>query len=910
MLDNLTICQCDNVPMSQIIKHTNIIFKCSNVRTLSIFTFCFFSLVLSITTKAQTSFLEKPFSAKYVDVPLKDILNDITEKTNIRFSYSPKKIPEDSKITISFSQTPLYDVLDQILINLPVKYEVIDNYIVLKKNAEDVSEIIADVIKKITFSGYIKDKESSEFLLGAIIYLKDLNLATTTNNYGFFSLTVPQGKHDLEISYIGYERMYRNIDLKSNYKADFSLSFRPQKMEEIIISSLQEEEINFKMRASHSRLLPSFVEHKPSLMGESDVIKSLAFQPGIVFYGDGSSYFHVRGGNYDQNLIILDEATIFNPSHLLGIFSPIIPDAIKSVDIYKADYPVNYGGRLSSVIDITTKDGNKNKFSGSGCFGLISARGTFEGPIKKDASSYFLSFRRSYFDAYIKPFNPSLKGLYFYDFTTKVNIKMGPKNRLFLTVYNGKDVLRTKVNGNDQNGINWGNTCFSSRWNHVFGSRVFMNSSFYASQYKYYLYSSVNNKEYWNSRISNVCLKEELTFYATPKTTWRYGLKLATYGFNPGNYVSPSNENNVQVSPVNSSEIIIFGGSEKELFPWLRLNYGLRLTTWQNSGEAFVIQYDSAHNQTGIKYFKKNENYYRHWSLEPRLSASVKTGTASSLKASYSRTNQFINLITNSVSPFNSLEVWLPAGPNIKPQYADIVDLGYVQSFSFLNLNLQTDVFYKWMYNQIGYKYHANMLVNPAIEGELRQGEGWSYGFEVALKKEGRKLSGQINYTYSRSFLKINELNDNKTFPAVYDRPHNFNISIAWQPCYRWLFTTDYCLASGSRFTSPTSFYYYRGYQVPVYAKQNNDQMPMYKRIDIAITLQLNKPNRAFNHSLSFAIINLLNQKNPIFMYFNKHENEYGDPVIPADRMNPQNLISTIRYTYGIIPSFNYQFRF
>jgi len=908
MLNNVPICQSINMPMDET-------FKCSNVQTFKTYLkLWFFLYILNFisanSVHAQTLLLDKPFTAKYVDKPLKEVLSDITEKTNVRFSYSPKKIPEDSKITVSFSQTPLYDALDQVFKTLPIKYEVVDNYVVLKKGSDDAQEIRPELVKNITFSGFIKDRETSEFLLGAIIYIKDLNLATTTNNYGFFSLTIPPGEHAMEISYIGYEHSAQNIALKSNFKADFTLNYRPLKLEEVIISSLQEKDVIFKMHASQSRISPAFVEQKPSLMGETDVIKSLAFQPGIVFYGDGSSYFHVRGGNYDQNLIILDEAIIFNPSHLFGIFSPIIPDAIKSVDIYKADFPVNYGGRLSSVIDISTKDGNKNKFSATGSLGLISARGTIEGPIKKDASSYFVSFRRSYFDEYMKPFLPSLKGLYFYDFTTKVNVKMGPKDRLFLTIYTGKDVLRNKINTDDENGINWGNTCFTSRWNHIFGSRVFLNSSFYTSKYDYYLYSSVNSNEYWNSRIGNTSLKEELTFFATPRMTWRYGFKLASYNFNPGNYVSPANENDIQVSPVNSTEAIIYGGAEQEIFSWLRLNYGLRLTTWANSGEAFVIQYDSAHNQIGRTDYKKNERYYQHSSLEPRISASIKTSDISSLKASYDRTNQYINLITNSISPFNSLEVWLPAGPNIKPQYADIIDMGYVRSFSSLKLNLQTDVFYKWMYNQIGYKYHASMLVNPAIEGELRQGKGWSYGFEIALKKEGRKFTGQVNYTYSRSFLKINELNANRSFPAMYDRPHNFNVSLALQAGYRWLFTADYSLASGSRFTSPTSFYYYRGYQVPVYTEQNNDQMPMYNRFDISTTLQLNKPNRRFNHSITFSIINLLNQKNPIFLYFNKYKNEDGKLVVPMDRLNQEELTSSMRYTYSVIPSFNYQFKF
>jgi hypothetical protein len=869
-----------------------------------------FVIAFSVTELcAQSGVLNKSVTGNYTQVTLKYILSDISKTTNTRFSYSPKKIPEDTKVTIAFNNTPLRDALNKLFSNLPIDFELVDDYIVLKKGETKKEEPAAIVHPKTyTLSGNIKDMTSGEFLVGATLYIHELRMGTTTNGYGFFSLSLPPGRYNGEISYLGYEPQECVIDLRNNIKFDFTLRQQIQKIEEVVISKPHQNEINFKKRASQTDIQPSFVAQEPSIMGEPDVIKALEFQPGIVFYGEGSSYFHVRGGNHDQNLIILDDAVIFSPTHMLGFFSPIIPDAIKSVDVYKADYPANFGGRLSSVIDIRTKDGNKNKFSASGNIGIISYRGTIEGPIKKDASSYFVSFRRSYFDAYLKPGLPSLQDLYFADFTSKMNLKLGSHDRLFFTLYNGKDIYRVKQGEDDSNGLDWKNASATIRWNHVFDSKFFSNITFCTSEYNYHLYSSVNNNTFWNSKISNLNLKNDVTWYLIPQITWKAGMNFSFYTFNPGNYYNPESENNIQVSPVNSSEFVLFTGAEQEVFPWLRINYGLRLTTWANYGAAFVLQYDYQHNPTDTNYYYRNEKYYTHSSLEPRISASLKTGKQSTLKVSYSRTCQYLNLITNSVSPFNSLEVWLPAGPNIKPQQANILDLGYVISLG--SFTIQSDIYIKKMYNQIGYKYHANMLVNPALEGELRQGTGHSYGFEASLKKEKGKFSGSIDYTFSRTFLKINGLNNNRVYPATYDRPHNVAINIALWLRPRWLLTANQHIMSGMRVTTPTSFYYYQGYQVPVYTEQNNDRLPTYSRFDISTTLLLNKPGRKFNHSVTLAIVNFFNKKNPSFLYYNKTRNDEGNLVVPSDRLNQEDLISSARYNYGFIPSINYQFRF
>lgn len=867
-------------------------------------------LFTSRLTAQDPTVLERNISGTYTNAPLREILEDIEAQVEVEISYSSRKIPVDQTISISFSSLSIHQVFSELQYQVPMNYEIVDGYIVLTKGELRTHKDDAKPeLNSCTLNGFIKDRNTGEFLIGATVYVRELELGTITNSYGYFSITLPVGKYSLNLSYIGYQDVELPIDLISNTKIDFRMNQRIEKMEEVVITSVREEEKLFRMQAAQSEIQPAEVTRTPSIMGESDVIKALEFQPGITFNGDGSSYFHVRGGYFDQNLILLDEATIYNPSHMLGIFSPIIPDAVKTVDVYKADFPVNYGGRLSSVVDIRTRDGNKQKWGFSGSMGIISLRGTVEGPLKKDAHSIFVSFRRSYFDSWLKKNNANLEDLYFYDFTTKLNFKLGSRDRIFLTLYKGEDIFKNKSRS-QISGLNWGNTSATLRWSHIFGSRVFLNSTLFGSRYDYYLHSDFTRNIFWNSRIGNFSLKEELNFYITPQLQWKFGFKAGFYDFNPGNYYHPEKPVVYRVSPVKSTEIVLYAGAEHEILNWLRIAYGLRMTSWANYGEAFVFDYDENFQPTALHEYDEGETFFRHGGFQPRVSVSARTGKLSVIKAGYSRTAQYINLITNSISPFNSLEVWLPAGPNIKPQYADILDLGFVKTFERQGLTLQTDVFYKWMYNQIGYEYHANMLINPLIEGEIRQGKSWSYGLEASVSKKGKRVNGIVSYTFSRTFSKIDALNGGRVFPAIQDRPHVLNLTFNYTLRPRWLLAFNYSLSSGARFTSPVSFYYYQGYQVPVYTSQNNDQLPVYRRLDFSSTWQLNRNSAKFRHSLSLAVFNLGGRENPIFINFNKTLDEDGNLIVPSDRLGDQNLTSSMRYTFKILPSVSYQFSF
>lgn len=864
-----------------------------------------------LSVKAQQPVTDKLIDVNYQKVPLKIVLDDITQKSGLQFSYNPKVIPLDSLITYQATQTKINALIDAIFHQAGIQYEFIENHIVLKpaKVLDVPKEKEPEKPQTFTISGYVTDIKNQEALIGANVYIEETGVGTTTNNYGYFSLTLPQGEYKLHTSYLGYGMNSDAIQLYKNFRWNINLEPVASVVDEIVVSSSEREALLLNSLAAQINIKPFEVKKQTAALGETDLLKSFDNLPGISFQSDGSSYFYVRGGNRDQNLILLDEAPIYNPSHMLGLFTPIIPDVVKTTSIYKADFPIQFGGRLSSIIDIRTRDGNMEKFSGSTSLGVVAGHLSFEGPIKKQKSSYFVSFRRSYLGALLKAAQPNINTFYFSDFTTKFNFRLGKKDRLFITLYSGNDKFINEESKSIANGLEWGNSSLTLRWNHLFGERLFANTTFYTSKYNYYLHTDYERNLFWNSHISSTHLQSEFSYFKNPQNQLNYGIKLGTYYFNPGNYNAPGISIEHTVSPNNSLEFIIYAGHEWNITHKLQLNTGFRLTRWSNSGEAFIVEYQQ-YEPVDYKTYKKGERYYLSNSWEPRISVGYKTGDYSSIKASYNRTLQHINLINNSISPFNTLEVWLPSGPNIKPQQADIYNLGFVNSWPDKTIELTLDVFYKKLYNQIGYSYHASTLLNPLLEGELRQGNGKAYGFEVLIKKTQGRFTGQLGYSFTRSLLLINGLNGNREYKARQDKPIDFSLGLGYSIKPRWLLTSNFLYSSGMMITTPTAFYYYRGSQVPVYTAQNNDRLPNYKRLDLGMDFKLNKSQGSFEHHLLVSVYNFFNYQNPAFLYFTKTTDADGQLVIPTDKQNYQELTPTYRYIYSVIPSLTYTLKF
>ncbi len=848
-------------------------------------------------------------TVSYDRVPLTAVLNDLTEKSGVRFSYSREMIPAHARISYRAENQPASLIIEEICRQAGIRMTEVDGYMVLSID-RNRQAILPAASQPVTISGTVSDSASGELLIGAAVYDPATGLGVFTNNYGFYSLRLPRNTYRLQVSFLGYAPGTATIGLNDDVTRNFRLSAAPFRMKEIVIHSVNIEKTVFRSLASETRLDPAVAKRQPSALGETDMLKSLDYLPGISFQGDGSSFFSVRGGQPDQNLILLDEAPIFNPSHLLGLFTPVIPEAIKHTEVYRADFPVQYGGRLSSVIDIRARDGNLQRFGGNASISPVSTRFSVEGPFKKDASSFFLSARISTFGLLVKSLNPTVQQFYFADFNTKFNLRLGKRDRLYLTLFSGRDVFLNKP-AETRNGLEWGNAAATLRWSHVYGTRFFSNTTLCLSKYDYSLYTDYDSKSAWHSDVTHSCLKSEFTGTLSPRHTLKYGISVGGYFFNPGNYTAPGvNADTMRVSQANSGEFILYAGDELEVLPWLKINTGLRATAWNDYGEAYSIVYDPQYQPVSSKTYAKGVQYYSRLALEPRVSFSVKTGRYTALKASYNRTTQHINQISTSISPFNALEVWLPAGPNIRPQYADIADVEFVASWPERSVEFSVDVYRKWMYNQVGYQYHAEMFLNPYLEGELRQGKGIAQGVEVLVRKTQGRLTGQVGFGHTRSTLTIKDLNGGRSYPSRQDRPLDISLAAEYRLRPRWQVNFNVLYMSGMPVTTPTGWYDYRGTQVPVYTRQNNDRLPDYQRFDLASTWRLNRTERSFAHYFTLTFFNFFNHHNYAFLYFTKIKGSDGKYYIPADKLNPQQQETTFRYIYTLVPSFTYSLNF
>ena len=857
--------------------------------------------------------LEKRITITAQNKPLTEILNAISIAGGISFSYSPSEIPLNKKISLSEQQRTIREVLDKISAELNIRYLVVEEQIVLKPIDEIEITQLPEKKKEYTISGYVYDNETGEVLIGANIFIQELSTGTITNPFGFYSITLPDGLYTAGFSYLGYEEIKESIRVDANKHQDIRLEHAISKMQEVTITASQGEAAYNRIQMSQLNLDPKTVSVMPALLGEVDVIKSLQSVPGINLMGDGSTLFYVRGGNKDQNLILLDDAPIYTPSHMLGFFSTIVPDAIKDIKIFKGDIPAEFGGRLSSLIDIRTKDGNMNQWGLSGSFGLVSAKGTVEGPVIKGRSSLFISGRRSYFGWFINNFVPELDKMYFSDLTAKFNFRLNDKNRLYFSGYAGKDYLSEGPSVSNPSGMNWENIAGTIRWNHQFSDKLFSNTTVYGSKYDYSLVTDIQRNDTWNAHIANISLKTDFTWFRNPKNTFKTGGLVSWHNFNPGNYTFGTEIQPVDfpvVSRKYATEIALYFSESRDIFNWLSVRYGGRLNIWLNSGKATEYSFNSAHQVTDTSWYDPGEVYNHFITFEPRIGLYFRINPLASIRAGYSRTTQHIHLITNTISPFTTVEVWLPSGPNISPQKADFLAIGFFRKFTNPGLELSIEGFYKWMHNQIDYTDHAQMLLNPLVESELRFGNAESAGLEILLKKDYGKLRGWIGYAISHSTRNIDEINSNRPYPATWDRLHDLTLFATYDINDRINISANWIFMTGSAFSSPASFYYYNGHSVALYTDKNNDRLPEYHRLDLAMMFDLNKNDDRFDHNLVLSVWNLYNRKNPIAINFTKTENDDGEIVIPSNINSTPQLFPTQMYLFGIMPSITYNFKF
>ena len=850
--------------------------------------------------------------------PLGEVIKMISDLGKVYFSYNPGEIPAGKKITIKAKERSIREICDNIFVSNGIDYFIVENQIILKLHPTELPGENRNSIqrqKNFTISGYLKNKASGEVLIGANIYPQGAMTGTTTNAYGYYSLSIPAGQYQMNYSFIGYQPVIRNLELKGNQKISIELEETRLEIPTVEINGGNSNTEVLNNSLSQFRISSRMLTQMPGFVGDFDIIKALQTIPGIKSFGDGSSLFYVRGGNSDQNLILLDEAPIYNPSHLFGFFSVLSPDAINDIEAYKGDFPANYGGRLSSVIDIHAKNGNLKRFGFSGNIGPYASNLSVEGPIVRDKGSFYVSGRVStlnwfqFLNQTQTTFDAS-----FYDLNAKLNFKLNDNNRLFGTFYYGKDNFSRQLETSIHTyGISWNNLAGTFRWNHTFSNKLFVNTTAYYSRYQYYLYVSKEENNYWNSAIENLAVKSDLTWYLNPRNTIKAGVEVGWHHSNPGNVNFSGNEEQENIPKVPESrslEYDFYVSNEQTVWKKLSVRYGIRLPVWQDIGPTTVYYFDVNHLLSDSLNVRKNATYATFFTPEPRIHVQYLFNDNSVLKASYCRTTQFMHMLSNSTSPFTSLEVWMPSSPNIEPQKADQYVLGYARQVLRSKLNVSAEVFYKQFHNYIDYTDHANMLYNPLIEGELRFGKSWSYGVELTLRKTEGKFTGWIAYTFSRVFIQTAGVNGGNTYPAFYDRPHDLSITLSYNTHKKWAFCANWILVSGGPITTPVGFYYNNGYSVPVYGDKNNDRLPVYHRLDISASYTFNKPENRFQHSIILTLYNAYGRNNPFSVNFNRVENSDGTFVVPSNINGNNKFIPTMISVAGIIPSINYIFKF
>ncbi|MBE0646471.1 MAG: TonB-dependent receptor [Bacteroidales bacterium] len=851
-------------------------------------------------------------------MPLSEVLEQISGKGDIRFSYSSHVIPVHQEISYTCKDKRISEVLNEILGSLGIEWLLVENQIVLKllTPAGQVENSIKVRQPQVyAISGYLHDSLTGEALIGANIMVRKLGKGTTTNEYGFYSLSLPSGSHEVEFSFLGFREAISSLNLMKDTLISPDLQEASVGMREVVIRARDNPQLPAVNQPGDFNFSGATLERLPGFAGDVDVLKALQLLPGIRTFGDGSSLYYVRGGNNDQNLLMIDEAPIYNPSHLFGFYSVLAPDAVNDMEIYKGDFPARYGGRASSVINITAREGNMKRFSFGGNLGPYASSLTVEGPIVKDKASFIVSGRLSTLNwlNYLVDDAGSFD-LYFFDINAKINVKPTRKDRIFFTFFTGRDQFNRFTNSVYRTyGISWDNMAATLRWNHLFNPKLFSNTTLNFSNYDYSLFLSSDHKSYWQSSIGSITLKSDFTWFLNPSNTLRAGFAVSRYHSNPGNISQEGEEEQLEVREVSeytSMEYLIYLSNEQKIGNRLSLQYGIRLPVWQNFGPSSIYFFDPNFNVIDTVQVGKNTSYDVFFSPEPRVSLGFALNKSSSLKASYSRTTQFIQQLSTATGPFTSLEVWVPVGQNIQPLKTDQVTLGYFLKFASSNLYFSAEAFYKYFRDHIDYTDHANLLYNPLLEGELRFGNAWSYGLEVMLQKPVGKLSGWIGYTWSRAMTETAGVNAGDPYPASFDSPHNLCMYLSYDTRKRWSFSANWVFMTGNPITSPVGFYLYNGSTLPLYGAKNNDRLPDYHRLDLSVVYRLNKPDARFRHNLAITLYNAYGKANPFSVSFNKYQDGQGNFVVPSNLEGDYELVPTMISVAGIIPSLNYQFKF
>lgn len=777
--------------------------------------------------------------------------------------------------------------------------------------------------QKYTISGTISEASSNETLIGVTVAVPELRTGVTTNEYGFYSITLPEGKYQMQIGYLGFRDVIQTVNFSKDLKLNIKMEELAEELDEVVVTDDIEKMDIRKPQMSVNTLSAATIKKIPVILGEADVIKSILLLPGVTNAGEGASGFNVRGGAVDQNLILLDEAIIFNSSHLFGFFSVFNPDAIKDVKLYKGGIPARYGGRVSSVLDIFQKEGNSKEFKVNGGIGLVASRLLVEGPIIKDKAAFLIGGRSSYAHLFLPLFDVNNKA-YFYDLNTKINYNINDRNSIFLSGYFGRDVFSIS----DSFVNTYGNAVGNFRWNHLFSDKLFSNLSLIYSDYYYGLKLDFVGFD-WNSGIQNFNVKYDLKHYVNDKLQINYGINDIYYRFNPGKIAPSSPDSGIleeQLTQKYANEFAAYIDVEHDITQKLSLNYGLRFSNFIRLGQdelnvyqddnpvefdPFLLVYQEADPIRTINP-GRGGNLASFNNLEPRLSLAYTLNDDNSFKASYTRLAQYLHLLSNTSSP-TPLDVWTPSGPFIKPQLLDQYALGYFKNFADGDYSLETEFFYKDIQNRIDYIDGANLIANDAIETVILTGKARAYGLELLLRKNEGKFQGWLAYTLSRSeqrtpgrILKTDNGRSNKEtginfgewYNTPYDKTHDISLYGSYELNKKWSFNTDFIYQTGQPTNYPIGQFEFQGLTVPYYGLRNEQRLPDYHRIDVSATLTPKKnAQRNWKGEWVFSIYNVYNRKNAASISFSQNQDTGANEAVRTS-------------IFGIVPAVTYNFKF
>ncbi|WP_420386635.1 TonB-dependent receptor [Roseivirga sp.] len=768
---------------------------------------------------------------------------------------------------------------------------------------------IVQAQEKFTLNGYIRDASNGEELIGVTVFVEETKTGVISNPYGFYSITLPQGTYHIRYSFIGMENQVKEIVLDKDISMNIDLNLQATELTEVVVTGEREDEQVVNIQMSKNEIDMAQVKKLPALFGEPDIIKTIQMLPGVISAGEGTSSFFVRGGSADQNLILIDEAPVYDPSHLFGLFSVFNADVIKDSELYKGGIPSRFGGRLSSILEVRTKDGNNKEFGGEAGIGLLASSLMLEGPIKKEESSFIVSARRSYVDLFLKAADQD-NLVYFYDVNAKVNWRANNKNRFFVALYAGRD----DFSFGDDFGFDWGNKTGTFRWNHLFNDKLFSNTSLIASRFDYGLASTSESDGFeWDSFITEYSFKQDLNYFFNPKLSLDFGYHLTYRQFSPG-IINPDEGSifkRTELQEEFALDHAFYAGFEQQITDRLSVQYGARLSIFQNIGEQMVYEYqDISNNVEPIRvdstYYDSFENIKTYVNLEPRFAARYILNESSSIKASYNRMVQNTHLISSGTVPL-PFNTWAPSSVYLQPQLADQFAVGYFKNLENNKYELSVEAYYKDMQNVTDFADNARIFFNKDLATEFRQGSSEAYGLEFMAQKKKGALTGFVSYTWSKVTRLVPEVNQGREFFANYDRRNSLNVVATYEYNDKWTFGGNFTYGTGRPITLPAGSYEFGdGYIPDIITERNGYRLDDFHRLDLSATLTPRKnTGKKYQTSWTFALYNAYSRKNP-FSVYTRVQMDDDDNIIGDGTQKEARLI----YLFPILPSVTYNITF